>query len=330
MSLKRNKSVFNVRRRARGRPATAWRFLGFAAGAAIALLPGGKALAHGFAGARFFPATILTDDPFVADEMSLPTLTRNPDAPDGTQDYNIEWDISKRITPDWDITFQQSWDYQQKPGLPAVTGLEAITTGTQYQLFINAEHEAMGMAVLNATWAHTGRVSALGQPDFTTLSPGFDWGKGFGDLPDSMKYLRPFAITGNLFFDFPTKTESAGVPNTNNFDYGFALEYPISYLESQVKDFGIRFPWQQMIPLVEFAATSPFNRCTEIGASCATTGTVQPGVIWAGQYFQIGAELIVPMNSATGHGIGGLVQFHVYLDDSFPDSLGKPMMEWFK
>lgn len=41
--------------------------------------------AHGFAGARFFPATILTDDPFVADEMSLPTLTRLPDAPDGTQ-----------------------------------------------------------------------------------------------------------------------------------------------------------------------------------------------------------------------------------------------------
>jgi hypothetical protein len=32
------------------------------------------ALAHGFAGERFFPATILTDDPFVADEMSLPEV----------------------------------------------------------------------------------------------------------------------------------------------------------------------------------------------------------------------------------------------------------------
>ena len=30
--------------------------------------------AHGFAGKRFFPATLATDDPFVADELSLPTI----------------------------------------------------------------------------------------------------------------------------------------------------------------------------------------------------------------------------------------------------------------
>jgi hypothetical protein len=293
------------------------------------MLPGGRTLAHGFAGARFFPATILTDDPFVADEMSLPTLTRAPDAPDGTQFYQIESDIAKRITPDFGLTWSDAWDYEQKPGLPAVTGLDTMTAGAQYQLFVNGDHEFMGLGGLKVSWGHTGRVAALAQPDFTTVSPGFDWGKGFGDLPDSVKYLRPFAITGNLFLNFATKTESAGVPNPDSFFYGFALEYPISYLESQVKDFGIRFPWQQMIPLVEFAATSPFDRCTD-GAFCQTTGTVQPGVIWAGQYFQIGAEMILPMNSRTGHGIGGVVQFHIYLDDSFPNSIGKPIAEWFK
>ncbi len=31
--------------------------------------------AHGFAGQRFFPATIATEDPFVADELSLPTVS---------------------------------------------------------------------------------------------------------------------------------------------------------------------------------------------------------------------------------------------------------------
>ena len=29
---------------------------------------------HGFAGDRFFPATLATDDPFVANELSLPTF----------------------------------------------------------------------------------------------------------------------------------------------------------------------------------------------------------------------------------------------------------------
>ncbi|SRR6266513_5027402 len=33
------------------------------------------AFSHGFAGARFFPATLSTDDPFVNDELSLPTVS---------------------------------------------------------------------------------------------------------------------------------------------------------------------------------------------------------------------------------------------------------------
>jgi hypothetical protein len=45
---------------------------GAAAAAAVILLSANSAaLAHGWAGQRFFPATILTDDPFVADEMSI-------------------------------------------------------------------------------------------------------------------------------------------------------------------------------------------------------------------------------------------------------------------
>ena len=297
------------------------------AAAAVLLAAPAAALAHGFAGPRFFPATILTDDPFVADEMSVPTLTRLPDAPDGTQFYSIGADLAKRLTQDFGLTWSDAYDYVQHPGLPKVTGLDTMTTGAQYQLFINGPHEAMALAGLKVSWGHTGRVQALGQPDFTTVTPAFDWGKGFGDLPRSLNYLRPFAITGNLSFDFPTKTESAGSPHPNNINYGFALEYPISYLESQVKDFGLRFPWQQLIPLVEFAAVTPINRITP---GVTTVGTVQPGVIWAGQYFQVGAEMIVPINKDTGHGIGGVVQFHVYLDDSFPHSIGKPMLEWFK
>ena len=51
----------------------------FATVVALAMMsPAGDAAAHGFAGQRFFPATILTDDPFVADEMSLPTITLYP------------------------------------------------------------------------------------------------------------------------------------------------------------------------------------------------------------------------------------------------------------
>ena len=293
---------------------------------AILLLHPSIAGAHGFAGDRFFPATILTDDPFVADEMSLPTLTLSPPAPDGNHTYNVESDISKRLTPDLGFTASYSWSSVHSPAMPTVTGFGPLTTGLQYQLFVNPEHEAIGLANLGVTWAHTGRVAALGAPDFTTISPGFDFGKGFGDLPRDLPWLRPFAITGNLSVDFPTKTESAGAPHPNNFNYGFAFEYSLPYLNCCVKDVGLAPFFNHLIPLVEVAFSTPFNRITP---GVTTTGTIQPGVIWSGQYFQVGAEAILPANHASGHGIGGLIQLHFYLDDIFPNSYGRPISEWF-
>src|SRR5262249_16757412 len=60
--------------------------------------------AHGFAGSRFFPATLSTDDPFINDELSLPTVSSivTPDA-GGTRDTEVAVDIAKRITPNFGI-----------------------------------------------------------------------------------------------------------------------------------------------------------------------------------------------------------------------------------
>jgi len=305
-----------------------FRFLvgaGLVAGAAILVGKPDLAGAHGFAGDRFFPATILTDDPFVADEMSLPTFTRPPTAADNTHEYDLDIDIAKRITNDLGFTLGYGWVSSHTPLMPTVTGFTGLSTGLQYQLFIDPQREMMALAGLNVSWAHTGRVAALGAPDFTTITPTFDFGKGFGDLPDSMPFVRPFAITGNLSADFPTKTESAGIPNTNNFNYGFAFEYSLEYLQHHVKDVGLTAPFDHMVPLVEVAFTTPLNRITP---GVRTTGTVQPGIIWSGSYYQIAAEAILPVNALSGKGLGGLIQVHFYLDDLFPKTMGRPLLQW--
>ena len=296
----------------------------FALAAALTVLPASNPLAHGWAGERFFPATILTDDPFVADETSLPQVSLNPPGLDDSQLTNIEIDLSKRITRDIGFTIGDEWQRLRSPGVTSVGGLGPLRTGAQYQLFVDGPHQALGLLGLTVTWGHTGRA-AVGAPDFTTLSPTFDFGKGFGDIPRSLTFLRPFAITGNLGFDFPTQATTAGVPNPNNFSYGFAFEYSFPYLECCVKDIGLRAPFNQMIPLVEVAFTTPISRAP----ANQTTGTIQPGIIWAGQYFQIGAEAIIPANRGTGHGYGGVIQLHFYLDDIFPRSIGKPISEWW-
>jgi hypothetical protein len=61
------------------------------------------------------------------------------------------------------------------------------------------------------------------------------------------------------------------------------------------------------------------------GQGGQTIGTIQPGIIWSTQYFQIGAEAIIPATRQTGNGYGGIIQLHFYLDDIFPNSFGKPL-----
>ena len=89
---------------------------------------------HGFAGARFFPATLTTDDPFVADELSLPTVStiRTPDD-GGTRETDISVDISKRITPNFAIEIGDTFTALNPHNGPAVNGFGNLELSGKYQ-----------------------------------------------------------------------------------------------------------------------------------------------------------------------------------------------------
>ena len=110
----------------------------------------------------------------------------------------------------------------------------------------------------------------------------------------------------------------------NVLQWGFALEYSLIYLQEQVKDIGLSSPFDRLIPLVEFPFETPLNR----GQQGQTTGTINPGLIWSGKYFQVGAEAVIPVSSRTGSNVGFITQLHFYLDDLFPKTLGRPVFGW--
>ena len=56
-----------------------------------------------------------------------------------------------------------------------------------------------------------------------------------------------------------------------------------------------------------------------------TTGTINPGLIYVGDKYQLGVEAIIPVNRASGDDVGVIGQLHLYLDDIFPHSLGRPL-----
>ena len=116
-------------------------------------------------------------------------------------------------------------------------------------------------------------------------------------------------------------TNGDGNPDTLN--YGFSVQYSIPYLQQHVKDVGIGAPFNNMIPVVEFAFEKPLNRSNDK----STTGTINPGFIWAGKQEQFGLEAIIPLNHDSGSGVGAMAQLHFYLDDIFPKTIGKPLFE---
>ena len=276
------------------------------------------ASAHGIIGNRFFPATIVTDDPSVADELSLPTLDtfKTGDSPADTQ-TDVAIDVSKRLTPRLAVGFGATWSDLHPAGGPSINGFQNLESSVKYQFFSNVEHETILSAGVDAEWGDTG-ARRVGADAATTFTPTVFFGKGAGDLPDSLAWARPFAVTGSVGYSVPTRDT-----NSQDVIYGFAFEYSLPYLNAHVHDYGLPSFVNHLTPLVEMSFDSPVVR----GAGAPTTGTINPGIIWSGRRFQVGVEAIVPINRQSGANIGAIIQLHFYLDDIFPNSFGKPIWQ---
>jgi hypothetical protein len=282
-----------------------------------------NAWAHGFAGARFFPATIATDDPFVADELALPTIALFKDG-DGARMAEYSADFAKRITPDFGIEFGGTYLRSHPPGDAAVDGFDNFSVGAKYLIGVDAMRETILSIGVDVDLGGTG-TKRIGAEDFTTFTPAVFFGKGFGDLPECLGLLRPFAITSSVGVGIPARARSSDdlggfEEHPNVLQTSFALEYSIPYLQSQVRNVGLAAPFDRFIPLVELSVETPLNR-----GGGKTTGTINPGFLWSGQYVQLGMEAIIPWNGTSGQAVGFLAQLHFYMDDIFPTTLGRPI-----
>ncbi len=77
----------------------------------------------------------------------------------------------------------------------------------------------------------------------------------------------------------------------------------------------------RLTPLVEVAWSSPASKPTDLG----TQLVFAPGVIYSADSYQLGIEALIPANRASGRNVGVITQLHLFFDDLFPTSLGKPL-----
>ncbi len=272
---------------------------------------------HGLAGKRFFPTTLAVDDPFVSDELSfLGSYIKEPGEGDqpATKSTEISLDYSKRITPNLGISVGDSFRHLNPDQGKSQSGFGNVEIGLKYQFLKSEGHETILSLGLDAEIGRTG-TSRVGAESFSVISPTFFFGKGLGDLPDSMKFLRPLALTGAIEPNFPTE------PNPSTLTWGFTIQYSLQYLQSFVKDVGLGTPFNRIIVLVEF----PFETCLNRGCKGQTTGFVNPGLIWFGNSIQLGIVAQIPINDRTGKNVGVLGLVHFFFDDLFPKSIGRPI-----
>lgn len=293
--------------------------------------------AHGFAGKRFFPATLAVDDPFVADELSLPTVASIKRPAEGDvpafKELSLSGEVAKRITPALGLSLAGEWLHLDPDRAASTSRFNNLEVGLKYQFLRSDLHETI--MSLGVSWEVGGTGSKrVGADSFDTVTPTLFFGKGFGDLPEAMPFLRPFAVTGILGVGIPTRaasvtrsvneegeveTERERHPHT--LQWGFAIEYSLPYLAAVVRDVGLPSLVNRLIGVVEIPLETGLDR----GAGGTTTGSVNAGIIWAGRLFQVGLEAVFPINARSGRNVGVIGQLHFYLDDLFPDSVGRPL-----
>jgi hypothetical protein len=284
-----------------------------AAAAALWLAP---AYPHAVCGDRIFPATLAIDDPGVTDELSLPNLTWLPKNSDGVQEFDASFNWAKTIFPYFALSVGAGPTWLHPGGY----GWDALDTEAKYQFFCIPEHEFMGSIGFDVTWGGASTGSQIGSPNM--YSPILDIGKGFGDLPTSLNLLRPFAITGEVSTTTPGQAVWGGDQFATSFNWGFTIQYSLPYYNSHVGEIDNGL-FKHLIPLVEGVFSTPTANAAP--GTWGTTGTIQPGVVYMADKWQLAVEAVVPINGSSGHGVGVVADLDLFLDDIFPDSIGKPI-----
>jgi hypothetical protein len=308
-------------------------------GLAIALVPVSHAAAHEIVGNRFFPATLTIDDPGVNDELSLPTVDsfNTGDVPPVRQ-RDISAEFSKRITEDFAISFGSTYTFLGPidPTAAGANGFQNLETTFKYRVFKDPVHEFVMSVGLSVEWGGSGSASVGAEP-FHVYTPNIYFGKGLGDLPDALSWVRPVAITGQVGYAIPGRNSTTTFSidpdsgaltadtefNPRVLNWGLSIQYSMPYLKSSVVDLGLPDFVNHLIPLVEATLQTPMANTLTSGTM--TTGTINPGVIWVGNTFQVGIEALIPINRQSGTNVGVIAQLHLYLDDIDPRGIGKPL-----
>lgn len=278
--------------------------------------------AHAVAGDRVFVNTLLIDDPGVGDEASMPVFSvTSPQS--GTTDFGLGFEWDKTIFSDLAVGAGTSWDLlgnDLSDGGKTHAGFGNPFINMKYRWIVLPAHEFISSVAVERDFGRAGTAGFDDGYNSTTLSAYA--GKGFGDIP--MDFIRPFAVTGEFDYTIPDNGPASG-GSIATYSGGLTLQYSIPYLQAQIKNYGLPTVIANLTPLVELGWTSAAGSSAFRPTGNPTTFQLGAGAVWTGTYYSFSTEALFPLNGQSGRGLGVIGQFHLYFDDIFPNTIGKPL-----
>jgi len=260
-------------------------------------------------GDRWFPSTPLVDDPFVADAgYAVVQHLRQPGSPNFGEN-DLTFGMEKRITSSLGISLAGTYEILTPLGAPNVYGWDNLYTTVKYQAFESAPHEAIVSLGVEREWGGTG-AERVGAEAIGFTTPTLYAAKGFGDLPENLKYLRPLAVTGTFGYQIPDARSSDGDHYPLVAVGGVSLQYSLRYLQGNVEYVGLPPIIGRLSPVVEFSYSAPVSAAF----GQPSTGLVAPGVIYSDNGLDVGLEALLPVNRASGTGVGVIAKIHLPFD----------------
>ena len=290
---------------------------------------------------REFPKTLILDEPGIDDEISLPTVSSigygaTPGGPGYVQN-GVAFEIDKTITDRVDL--QLTGGYldlvSQGAGAGADAGAGAggrrrdgwddFALTSKWVVVQAPATETIATLGLTRSFGGTG-AAQVGAARSGSTTPTLYFGQGLGTAPVAAA-LRPFAVTGTIGYEVPDDSHAGfGVRFPQTLQIAGSVQYSLSYLAPWIARAGlpdgVGDAVARLIPIVEASYAIP---TTDATGSDARQGFVAPGLIYAGDGYQLAAEALVPLTRASGSSVGVIAQLNLSFRAIGLGALARPL-----
>ena len=262
---------------------------------------------------RDFPKTLIFDEPGIDDEISLPTFIYAPQIAGEGRETDADFELDKRLTNSLSVQINIGYSRLRELAAPPRDGWQDTDVTLKYVVFSNPAAEQLASLSLTREFGGSG-AARIGASSTGATTAAVNVGQGFAVLAP-IAILKPFAVTGSFGYLVPDGT-GRNAPQQALLNVSLQYSFDVLFAGAGA---GRLASLRPLIPIVEISATEPTTGGSQNRA------TLAPGLIYAGDGFQLAAEALVPLTRATGHRIGAIAQLNISLRTLGIAALARPL-----